>query len=113
MRSSIEYCEWQARWWASQSAHRADISAQLREGLAAYAASHADFERALAAKWRNKWSKVQVRALGFLETTHLQGISKLYNTSSTLVPEFSAEDPEEFTVELDVDDILEDEDEYD
>lgn len=113
MRCSIEYSEWRANWWSLQSERREDASPQLKEGLAAYAIAHADIERALATRFRHKWDKVQARALTFLETTHLRGISKLYSTPSTLAPESLAEDPEDFTVELDMDDVLEDEDEYD
>ncbi len=96
-----------------QSERRTDISPQLKEGLTAYAMTHADIQRAFATRFQHKWSKVQARALTFLETTHLSGISTLYSTPSTLAPESLAEDPEEFTVELNMDDILEDEDEYD
>lgn len=113
MRCSIQYCDWQAEWWLTRRTERMDVSPELREGLAAYAESHADFERGLAQRWRLKWAKVQTRALMFLEGTHLRGISSLYETPTALASEISAEEPEEFTVELDVEDILEDEDEYD
>ncbi len=113
MRRSIEYCDWQAQWWSAQSELRTDVSPQLKEGLIAYALSHVDFERSLAERLRRKWARVQTRALEFLETTHLNGITKLYSTSSALAEETLDDNTGDFTVELDVDDILEDEDEYD
>lgn len=113
MRCSIQYCDWQAEWWLARRTERIDVLPELREGLIAYAESHADFERGLAQRWRLKWAKVQTRALMFLEGTHLRGISSLYETPIALASEILADEPEEFTVELDVEDILEDEDEYD
>lgn len=91
------------------------MSPALREGLRAYALSHAEAERALARRWTTKWSTVRQKAMKFLADTDLQAMCDLYASSDALAADVLMEDDPStpYTVQLDVEDIFEDEDEYD
>ena len=50
---------WIASQWDKRAKLRHDVSAELADGLAAYAYEQAALERAMAARWEKKWKVVQ------------------------------------------------------
>lgn len=58
VRRTIEYFEWHATDWEKRAAARGDVTPQLREGLAAYAARQASLRRGYAQRCRTLWQKV-------------------------------------------------------
>ena len=61
IRRSIEYFEWHAKWWEDRATMRTEVSGELREGLAAYAARQAKFRRGLAVRGAQLWKKARKR----------------------------------------------------
>jgi hypothetical protein len=62
MRRTLVFGEWMAEEWSRRSSVRSTVDSILAEGLAAYAAEHADIERARCARWASRWSPVRQRA---------------------------------------------------
>ncbi|KAJ7660352.1 hypothetical protein DFH06DRAFT_988965 [Mycena polygramma] len=62
MRRTIEFCHWKQRWWLARAETRPDGSAQLQEGVRAYALEQANREERWAVTWSAKWSAVRARA---------------------------------------------------
>ncbi|KAF8188524.1 hypothetical protein K438DRAFT_1764272 [Mycena galopus ATCC 62051] len=63
MRRVLEFCVWKAKWWRKKAEPGEDcdgvtVSAELAEGLAAYALEQAAREEAWLAAWGAKWEKV-------------------------------------------------------
>ncbi|KAJ7181651.1 hypothetical protein C8R43DRAFT_869903 [Mycena crocata] len=67
MRRVLEFCSWKAAWWRARRFPRADISAELKEGLCAYALEQEARELFWAEKWADKWAAVRERAGRALE----------------------------------------------
>ncbi|KAJ7191702.1 hypothetical protein GGX14DRAFT_537830 [Mycena pura] len=63
MRRVLAFCDWMAKRWDDRRYARTNVSAELREGLAAYATEQAVRERFWATSWAAKWRPVQDRAL--------------------------------------------------
>ncbi|KAF8181396.1 hypothetical protein K438DRAFT_1601641, partial [Mycena galopus ATCC 62051] len=60
MRRVLEYCAWKVKWWEDRRNSRTGVSAELAEGLQAYATEQAARERYWS--WQAKWAAVRVRA---------------------------------------------------
>ncbi|KAF8215390.1 hypothetical protein K438DRAFT_1955372 [Mycena galopus ATCC 62051] len=58
----LEFCAWKARWWEERVTTRSEVTAELSEGLRAYALAQAARERAWESDWRAKWAAVRERA---------------------------------------------------
>ncbi|KAF7362033.1 CxC2 domain-containing protein [Mycena venus] len=63
MRRVLEFCYWKARWWDERHEACTGVSAELAEGLRAYAMEQAARKRAWAAKWELKWAAAWSRAM--------------------------------------------------
>ena len=59
MRRAIATTLWIASQWDNRAKLRHGVSAELADGLAAYAYEHAALERAMATRWEKKWRVVQ------------------------------------------------------
>jgi hypothetical protein len=74
MRWVIEYCQWQARWWAERATIRGgEVDDQLLEGLQSYAAEQASIEWHHAVQLEAKWAPVRSwakAALSQVSATH-------------------------------------------
>ncbi|KAJ7490197.1 hypothetical protein B0H11DRAFT_2229118 [Mycena galericulata] len=62
MRRVLQFCDWKANWWAERRRPRPEVSAELAEGLCAYATEQAARERFWKVAWENKWRGVRARA---------------------------------------------------
>ncbi|KAF7326475.1 hypothetical protein MVEN_02614600 [Mycena venus] len=94
MRRVLEFCGWKARWWDKQVNCGRDVTMELAEGLRAYALAQAARERKWETTWREKWSAVRELAK-IVMWDHVMDVTEL-------VP-----------LEVELDDELEEEDEYD
>ena len=54
---------WRAAWWRNLAFQWTELSPELAEGLAAYAAEQAVCEEACASGWAAKWAPVHKRTL--------------------------------------------------
>lgn len=74
MQWVIEYCQWQARWWAERATIRGgEVDDQLLEGLQSYAAEQASVEQHRAVQLEAKWAPVRSwakAALSQVSPTH-------------------------------------------
>lgn len=68
MRRTIEYCRWQSSWWRAQATARSDLSAELQDGVRAYALEHADLEDRFAFDLERRWEVVRRRAKSFMDS---------------------------------------------
>lgn len=66
MRRVLEFCRWKARWWDERRAPRVGVSAELGEGLWAYATEQAARERRWANVWEETWKEVRDKAAAAL-----------------------------------------------
>lgn len=55
MRRVLAFYEWKARQWDSKREGRRDVSAELREGIKAYAVEQAALQRSLSSTCRSLW----------------------------------------------------------
>ncbi|KAK7048776.1 CxC2 domain-containing protein [Favolaschia claudopus] len=96
MRRVLEFSSWKARWWEDRTELRAPtVTAELQEGLRAYALAQAAREHAWELAWREKWAAVRERSK-IVMRDHVVDVSEL-------VP-LEVELDEEEDMDLDVDD---------
>jgi hypothetical protein len=62
MRCMLVFCLWKATWWEERCYARKGVSAELAEGLCAYATEQAARELSWASNWALKWGAVRARA---------------------------------------------------
>ncbi|KAF8137969.1 hypothetical protein K438DRAFT_1638774, partial [Mycena galopus ATCC 62051] len=67
MRRVLAFCQWKARWWDERRRARAGVSAELAEGISAYAKEQAARERYWGTNWEAKWAAVRSRAASALD----------------------------------------------
>jgi hypothetical protein len=67
MRRVLEFCRWKALWWTEQVPRRENLSAQLAEGLCAYAEEQANQEQRICMAWTTKWSSARALAHPILQ----------------------------------------------
>jgi hypothetical protein len=58
MRRVITFLDWKAIWWKEQGNARSELSADLADGVSAYAAKQAHVYSALARSFGDKWYPV-------------------------------------------------------
>ena len=81
MRRAIATTTWIADNWGKKAKARENVSAELKDGLSAYAHEQASAENTLAAQWAKQWALVQDLASGCLsmeELTVRMGQSSTY-----------------------------------
>ncbi|EMD33448.1 hypothetical protein CERSUDRAFT_57000 [Gelatoporia subvermispora B] len=83
MRRSIEFCEWQAKWWVMQDGKSTAHDGGMREGLSAYAAEQAAANRALTANWTLRWADVRRKAKDVVDSDALPTPSSFSGDSTT------------------------------
>lgn len=71
----LEFCYWKANWWFQRLQARPGVSAELEEGLRAYALEQIARERAWAEAWTVKWKDVRARA-GLVVRDHLVNVEE-------------------------------------
>lgn len=73
MHRTIAYCNFKSEWWKDRATLRRHISPELADGLAAYAAEHADLEERLAVDLDRRWSVIRRRAKGLIDSEFAVG----------------------------------------
>lgn len=93
MRRVLQFCAWKGRWWEGRVHCGRNVSPELEEGLQAYALAQVARERKWESDWQPKWAAVRKRAKTVMRD-HVTDVTEL-------VP-----------LEVELDDELEEEDEY-
>ncbi|KAJ7675661.1 hypothetical protein DFH06DRAFT_1317822 [Mycena polygramma] len=80
MRRTIEFGEWAQRRWLAKAEARtimlgtnAPISAEVAEGVRAYALEHAERERLTCEELRESWGPIRARAAAYLRGEDITG----------------------------------------
>jgi hypothetical protein len=98
MRRVLEFMDSKAEWWMEQGPRRTNVSAELREGLLAYANKQANVQKRLANSFADKWYPELARngVVPNWPSHYLQN-----RTAPVLDPDVEMEDPEDDEIDLD------------
>ncbi|KAJ7748842.1 hypothetical protein B0H14DRAFT_3096954 [Mycena olivaceomarginata] len=94
MRRVLQFCAWKGQWWEGRVHCGRNVSPELEEGLQAYALAQVAREWKWESDWQPKWAAVRERTKTVMRD-HVTDVTEL-------VP-----------LEVELDDELEEEDEYD
>ncbi|KAJ6452203.1 hypothetical protein C8R45DRAFT_1057032 [Mycena sanguinolenta] len=94
MRRVLQFCVWKKGWWEGKVNCGREVSAELEEGLRAYALAQVARERMWESDWRIKWAGVRERAKTVMRD-HITDVTEL------------------LPLEVELEDGQEEEDEYD
>jgi 2-succinyl-5-enolpyruvyl-6-hydroxy-3-cyclohexene-1-carboxylate synthase len=94
MRRVLQFCAWKRQWWEERVNCERDVSPELKEGLQAYARAQVAQEQKWESDWETKWAAVRERAKTVMRN-HVADVTEL-------VP-----------LEVELDDEMEEEDDYD
>lgn len=75
MGRAIAFTKWRADWWLKQIGLRQSVTAELRDGLQAYAREQSAIEKERAQVWEEEWVPVRVRARGVM--AYLDGVGEM------------------------------------